>query len=281
METDVPGRLMTKATESDDVDSFVRATSRYRAYGHREREGLWRDRLALNATELERLSSFSGLEEAPLQTIETTGAPVPMPSAAPCLDSAHALRAEGGDRKRLILTALQKAAATADHNVFITLGRAEDLNVGEGVLSGIPIAVKDLVAVRGFPMTGGTRSLVPGAQSSDAEVVRRLRAAGATPIGMTNLHELAFGITSDNPHFGRVRNPRAPDRISGGSSGGSAAAIALGIVPISIGTDTAGSIRLPAACCGVVGMKPSYDLVPRDGANGPGLVTRSHRAVRR
>lgn len=254
---------MTDAAENDDVASFIRATARYRAYGHREREGLWRDRLALNAAELERLSSFSGLEEAPLQTIDSTAKPVALPATAPCLEAASAARA---DRKQLIVTALERAAAAADLNVFTALGNARDLDVQDGPLSGIPIAVKDLVAVRGFPMTGGTRSLPPGAQDKDAQAVGRLRAAGATPIGMTNLHELAFGITSENPHFGRVKNPREPGRISGGSSGGSAAAVALGIVPISIGTDTAGSIRIPAACCGVVGMKPSYDLVPRDGA---------------
>jgi aspartyl-tRNA(Asn)/glutamyl-tRNA(Gln) amidotransferase subunit A len=254
---------MTDAADNDDVASFIRATSRYRAYSHRERQDLWRDRLALNAVELERLSSFSGLEEAPLQTLDGAVKAVPMPATAPCLESARAVRE---DRKQLIVSALERATATADHNVFTTLGNAPDLDVEDGPLSGIPVVVKDLIAVRGFPMTGGTRSLPPGPQNSDAQAVGRLRAAGATPIGMANLHELAFGITSDNPHFGRVRNPRESGRISGGSSGGSAAAVALGIVPISIGTDTAGSIRIPAACCGVTGIKPSYDLVPRDGA---------------
>lgn len=254
---------MTDAAETDHVASFIRATARYRAYDHREREGLWRDRLALNAAELERLSSFATLEEAPLQTIDSTAKPVELPATAPCLETAGTPRT---DRKQLIVTALERAAAAADLNVFTALGNAQDLDVQDGPLSGIPIAVKDLMTVRGFPMTGGTRSLPPGAQDEDAQAVGRLRAAGATPIGMTNLHELAFGITSENPHFGRVKNPREPGRISGGSSGGSAAAVALGIVPISIGTDTAGSIRIPAACCGVAGMKPSYDLVPRDGA---------------
>jgi len=95
--------------------------------------------------------------------------------------------------------------------------------------------------------------------------VARLRRAGAVVIGLTNLHELAYGITSDNPRFGRVVNPAARDRIPGGSSGGSAAAVAAGVVEAALGTDTAGSIRIPAACCGIVGFKPSYDALPRDG----------------
>src|SRR5690606_24422926 len=96
---------------------------------------------------------------------------------------------------------------------------------------------------------------------------------GAIVLGTTNLHELAFGITSRNPHYGAVVNPRNPAHIPGGSSGGSAAAVAAGIVRASIGTDTAGSIRIPAACCGVVGFKPSYDVIPRQGAMdlGPSL----------
>jgi aspartyl-tRNA(Asn)/glutamyl-tRNA(Gln) amidotransferase subunit A len=92
-------------------------------------------------------------------------------------------------------------------------------------------------------------------------------------VGLANLHELAYGITSDNPHFGRVVNPVATARIPGGSSGGSAAAVAAGIVRLAVGTDTAGSIRIPAACCGIVGFKPSYDVLPRAGVLdlGPSL----------
>ncbi|HEY0836624.1 MAG TPA: amidase, partial [Azospirillum sp.] len=99
----------------------------------------------------------------------------------------------------------------------------------------------------------------------DAPVVARLRAEGAVIVGTTNLHELAYGITSANPHFGTVGNPRRAGRLAGGSSGGSAAAVAAGMADLAIGTDTAGSIRIPAACCGVVGFKPSYDAVPRQG----------------
>jgi aspartyl-tRNA(Asn)/glutamyl-tRNA(Gln) amidotransferase subunit A len=98
-----------------------------------------------------------------------------------------------------------------------------------------------------------------------AEAVRRLETAGYAVVGKTNLHEFAYGITSENPHFGDVVNPLDPSRIPGGSSGGSAAALADGLCDAALGTDSAGSIRIPAACCGIVGFKPSHGLVPLDG----------------
>jgi len=98
-----------------------------------------------------------------------------------------------------------------------------------------------------------------------AESVRRAEATGYTNVGKTNLHEFAYGITSENDHYGTVPNPAAPGRIAGGSSGGSAAALAAGLADAALGTDSGGSIRIPAACCGVVGFKPTYDLVPADG----------------
>jgi Asp-tRNA(Asn)/Glu-tRNA(Gln) amidotransferase A subunit family amidase len=101
--------------------------------------------------------------------------------------------------------------------------------------------------------------------SSTAESVRRAEAAGYANVGKTNLHEFAYGITSENDHYGTVPNPAAPGRIAGGSSGGSAAALAAGLADAALGTDSGGSIRIPAACCGVVGFKPTYDLVPTDG----------------
>ena len=98
-------------------------------------------------------------------------------------------------------------------------------------------------------------------------MVARLRAAGALIAGLSNLHELAYGVTSANPHFGSVVNPRFPNRVPGGSSGGSAAIVAAGIAPLAIGTDTGGSIRIPAACCGVVGFKPGYGVVDKTGVH--------------
>ncbi|MBV8552459.1 MAG: amidase [Acidobacteriaceae bacterium] len=160
---------------------------------------------------------------------------------------------------------------------FITLteeearGRAKALDAelasgrDRGPFHGIPIAHKDLFYTRGVRTTGGSlifRDFVPG---YDATVVERLAAAGAISVGKTNLHELAYGITSNNPHYGAVLNPRDTNRIPGGSSGGSAAAIAAGFLPVALGTDTGGSIRIPASYCGITGIKPTYGRVSRFG----------------
>jgi Asp-tRNA(Asn)/Glu-tRNA(Gln) amidotransferase A subunit family amidase len=134
-----------------------------------------------------------------------------------------------------------------------------------GLLQGVPLAIKDNLATAGCRTTGGTKLFADWIPEQDAAVVARLRAAGAIVVGKTNLHEAAFGITSKNPHYGTVRNPRRPDRIAGGSSGGSAAAVAAGLCPGSLGTDTGGSVRVPAALCGCVGYKPSIDRIPTDG----------------
>lgn len=146
-------------------------------------------------------------------------------------------------------------------------GEPHSRGAGAGVplLAGVPVAVKDLVAIRGYAMTGGSRVLEQGPAAQDAEAVRRLRAHGAVMVGAANLHELAYGVTSENPHFGSVRNPRNPEHVAGGSSGGSAAAVGAGIVPAALGTDTGGSIRIPAAACGVAGLKPTYGRVPTQG----------------
>ncbi len=135
----------------------------------------------------------------------------------------------------------------------------------DGLLTGIPIAIKDLMQVRGYAMTGGSRALDEAPSSTDAEVVTRLRDAGAVILGAVNLHELAYGVTSENPHFGAVKNPRRPEHMAGGSSGGSAAAVAAHLALGAVGTDTGGSIRIPAAACGVVGLKPTYGRVSRRG----------------
>ncbi len=113
--------------------------------------------------------------------------------------------------------------------------------------------------------TYGSAIFVDHVPTETAESVRRLEAAGYANVGKTNLHEFAYGITSENPHFGTVPNPIAPGRIAGGSSGGSAAALAAGLAEAALGTDSGGSIRIPAACCGIVGFKPTFDLVPTNG----------------
>jgi aspartyl-tRNA(Asn)/glutamyl-tRNA(Gln) amidotransferase subunit A len=130
---------------------------------------------------------------------------------------------------------------------------------------GIPLAVKDLFDTAGLTTTYGSILFADHVPRRSAEAVVRLESAGYTNIGKTNLHEFAYGVTSQNPHFGTVPNPIAPGRIAGGSSGGSAAALAAGLADAAIGTDSGGSIRIPAACCGIVGLKPSYGLVPLDG----------------
>lgn len=134
-----------------------------------------------------------------------------------------------------------------------------------GPLHGIPISIKDLIDVAGTPTTAGSRVLGDTPAARDAEVARRLRAAGAVFLGKTNLHEFAFGTTSEDSAYGAVRHPRDPARMAGGSSGGSAAAVAAGIGLASVGTDTGGSIRIPASLCGLVGLKPAYGEVPVDG----------------
>lgn len=168
-------------------------------------------------------------------------------------------------------------------NAFITItadtarAQADSLDrelshgVDRGPLHGIPIAHKDLVFTKGVRTTSGSKlfsDLVPGV---DAPVVRKLAAAGAVMLGKTGLHELAYGITSDNPHFGTIRNPCDPSRIPGGSSGGSGAAVATEMAFMATGTDTGGSIRIPASFCGVAGLKPTYGLLDRSGIQPLGL----------
>lgn len=134
-----------------------------------------------------------------------------------------------------------------------------------GPLAGVPVAVKDIIDVAGTATTAGSHVSFHRQAVHDAPVAARLRASGAVLIGKTNLHEFAYGVTNINPHYGPVRNPWDLRRIPGGSSGGSAAAVAAGLCAGAIGTDTGGSIRIPASLCGVAGIKPTYGLVPTGG----------------
>jgi len=132
-------------------------------------------------------------------------------------------------------------------------------------VEGVPVAVKDLLDTAGLTTTYGSALFADHVPAESAEAVRRLEAAGYAVAGKTNLHEFAYGISSQNPHYGTVPNPVAPGRLAGGSSGGSAAAIAAGDVELALGSDSAGSIRIPAAWCGIYGFKPTFGLVPTDG----------------
>lgn len=188
---------------------------------------------------------------------------------------AEALRSGRVSSLELTRAAIE-AARRQNLNAFITICEEQALQaarerddelargVDRGPLHGVPIAHKDLFLTRGVRTTAGSR-VIDFIPDHDAAVVERLAAAGAVTIGKTNMHELAYGITSANPHFGPVRNPHDPARVAGGSSGGSGAAVAAGIVPLATGSDTGGSIRIPASFCGVVGLKPTYGRVSRYG----------------
>lgn len=147
------------------------------------------------------------------------------------------------------------------------LERAGELDRGKerGPLHGVPVAVKDLIHVRGMPTAAASRILAGQVATESATVVTRLEAAGAVIVGKLNTHEFAYGALTTSPHFGPSRNPWDTGRVCGGSSGGSAAAAAAGLVAGTLGSDTAGSIRIPGAFCGVTGIRPSTGLVPARG----------------
>ena len=200
------------------------------------------------------------------------------PSTLDIVEAGHRLRAHTLTSEALTEACLTNITARNDElRAFITVtaesaraaARLADRELGSGhdrgPLHGIPIALKDLIDQAGVPTTAGShvRPLTP--VGSDAIVTARLKAAGAVLIGKTNLHEFALGTTSEDSAFGAVRNPLDTTRSAGGSSGGSAAAIVAGMALGAIGTDTGGSIRIPAAVCGLVGLKPGFGEVPVDG----------------
>jgi aspartyl-tRNA(Asn)/glutamyl-tRNA(Gln) amidotransferase subunit A len=177
--------------------------------------------------------------------------------------------AEAALRRTRALNPSLNAFALIDDDGARAAARQADERLAAGIdlgpLHGIPVAVKDLIDIAGLPTTCGSATSFGGLATEDAEVVRRLREAGAVIIGKTTLHEFAYGATGDRSVHGASRNPVDPRRMSGGSSGGSAVAVAAGMVSLALGTDTAGSVRVPAALCGVVGFKPAFDAVSSKG----------------
>jgi aspartyl-tRNA(Asn)/glutamyl-tRNA(Gln) amidotransferase subunit A len=160
-------------------------------------------------------------------------------------------------------TLYRERAAADDLNAYMWV--ADEPDGGDGPLAGVPLAVKDLFCVEGVPSYAGSRILEGYRPPYTATSVRKLREAGAPVLGKTNMDEFAMGSSNENSGFGPVENPWDRERVPGGSSGGSAAAVAAGSAPWAIGTDTGGSIRQPAALCGIVGLKPTYGAVSRYG----------------
>jgi aspartyl-tRNA(Asn)/glutamyl-tRNA(Gln) amidotransferase subunit A len=161
------------------------------------------------------------------------------------------------------------AMLTTMEEIARTRAKAADKELAQGAdrgpLHGVPVAVKDVFETRGVRTTCGSALFRNHVPDRDAAVVEKLAAAGAVIVGKAGMHELAYGITSNNPHFGTIRNPRDPERIPGGSSGGSGAAVASEMVFMAMGSDTGGSIRIPASFCGTVGLKPTSGRVSRYG----------------
>jgi Asp-tRNA(Asn)/Glu-tRNA(Gln) amidotransferase A subunit family amidase len=255
-----------------------------------ERAPLWAERVRISLADVERLAAAAcplasepiGLPKAtPPRTNATVSPTESVPSAGPAAGPLAALVA-GVTAGRIdpvarVQSALAAIAANETLNAFRHVdaqralahahalrqraGRGERL----GRLAGVLVAVKDCFHVAGLPSTCGTRSVPVEVPERSAPCVERLLQEDAIVVGMTTMHELAYGATTDNPHFGPVRHPMDPARLPGGSSGGSAVAVACGMADVSLGTDTAGSVRMPAAICGISGFKPTYGVVPTSG----------------
>ena len=215
------------------------------------------------------LATLAACTQAPVPDAVNETETSPMPENPSAVELAAMLESGSTNSVTIVSELLARIEANADLNAFITVDsngaakRARELDElrtrGEivGPLHGVPIVVKDNIHVAGLANSAGTPGLAEFVPTADNAVVAALRAAGAIILGKTNLHELAFGITSDNAAFGAVGNPFDPTTFAGGSSGGTAAAVSAGMAPAGLGTDTGGSARIPAALTGIVGFRPS------------------------
>lgn len=190
--------------------------------------------------------------------------------------AAQAIRSGEINSEAYAAALLKRARVEADLNAFITIDEAEVLAAAREAdkaraagssspLLGVPLGIKDSYLTNGLPTSLGLESLARFIPREDADAVRAIKEAGALVFGKNNLVEMSFGLTGHNDRYGQVKNPVSRDRVSGGSSSGSAASVAAGIVPASLGGDTIGSIRVPASLCGVVGFKPTTGRWPRGG----------------
>ena len=198
-------------------------------------------------------------------------------SGLPAVRAVSLMRDGALSAERYAGALLARCAQAQALNAFISLeparvleaARAADLSraagATPGVLHGLPVPVKDSINTRDYPTTAGTPALREFRPASDAAIVTALRQAGAIVLGKTNLHELSYGWTSNNLAFGAVHNPHDLTRIAGGSSGGTAAAVAAGLAPLGVAADTEGSIRVPAALCGIAGFRPTTGRYPSTG----------------
>ena len=191
------------------------------------------------------------------------------PAAAGAGEVARAVAARELSAAEAVEDALRALEERGDLNATLTLCPDRALARARagvrGRLAGVPVLVKDLFDTAGVRTTYGSRLYGDHLPARSAPAVAALEAEGAVVVGKSNLDEFAWGLTGQNAHFGNVINPRAPGRITGGSSAGNAAALAAGLVPLALGTDTGGSVRVPAAGCGVVGYKPPLGAVPTAG----------------